>query len=783
MCGLTREALVPCRDFEGRLAGVLRLVQADRKSDSIRILAPEEARQHGEEGIQLLEGRSYDFELLNARGKLRVQANRVVKPSSIRPTIGRIDTGVETGLLHLVLEDDQTNVPVARGAVEVLSAKINYRQDYRGMLSFIADECCELLFDIRASARMRLAPKFKPGSHNLQRQLEFLAAELTSRSFVAALQRVTAMPHQKLQAQWEEQGISRLRRGGRDLARQIGSATARIPVPAHSAAAQTMRALGIATPSLPRVVLVRRQVESLDTPENRFVKYVLTHFRDFLKRIESILKGSVAQDRQRLIRTVHHLQERLNAALSADLFKGVSAPNILPLGSPVLQRKGGYREILLAWLKFDLASELVWKGGEDVYGAGKRDMAALYEYWLFFQLLRLFRDKFELASPPARTLFEHTDSGLNLRLKVNEPLGIEGRCLRDARRLNVRFHYNLTHERSDSRNEPGSWTRRMRPDFTLSFWPDGYDLEEAESQELAVHIHFDAKYRVENITELFGDGDEDLSNEKAEQKRGNYKRVDLLKMHSYRDAIRRSEGAYILYPGGTNGPTRFQGFHEILPGLGAFALKPGASGEAVGLQHLSCFIDEVIGHVCNRATAREQNSYHRFHVYRADEAGGGANIESPLPERDAVENERAVPPAEHSVLVGWCDSELQLDWIRRTGLYNFRAGLRRGSIRLEPAIADARHLLLHGKGNKAWPGLWRIKKRGPRIFTADELLRNDYPSTPDPDVIYAVFDVEPDSFYTGWRWDFAKLPGKKPGFASAEPFAVSLVDVLAVHRS
>lgn len=780
--GLSREARVPCRDLDGQIVGVLRLVQADKKSDSIVILTPEEARQHGEESIQLFEGRSYDFELEDARGNFRVQANRAVKPSTIRPTIGRIDTGVETGLLQLVLENAQGNVPVAHGAVEVLSTKINYRQDYRGMLSFIADECSELLFDIRASSRMRLAPKFKPGLHNLQRQLEFLAAELTSRSFTAALQRVTALPHQKLQAQWEENEISRLRRGGRDLARQIGSAKVRISIPPHSATAQTMRALGIATPSLPRVVSIRKQVDSLDTPENRFVKYVLTHFRDFLKRIESILKTSITEDRQRLVRTVRFLQEQLNATLSADVFKGVSAPNMLPLGSPVLQRKGGYREILVAWLKFDLASELVWKGGEDVYGAGKRDMAALYEYWLFFQMLRLFRDKFELASPPARTLFEHTDGGLNLRLKVNEPLGIEGRCFRHSRRLNVRFHYNLTHELSNSRNEPGSWSRRMRPDFTLSLWPDGYAIEEAESQELAVHIHFDAKYRVENIAELFGDGDEDLNEEKTQQKRGNYKRADLLKMHAYRDAIRRSEGAYILYPGGLNMPTRFQGFHEILPGLGAFALKPGASGEAVGLQHLSRFVDEVIGHVCNRATAREQSSFHRFQVYRADEAGGGMRIESPLPERDAVDNERPIPPAEHSVLVGWCDNEQQLDWIQRTGLYNFRAGIRRGSIRLEPAIADARHLLLHGRDNKAWPGLWRIKKRGPRIFTAEELLRNGYPSSPDPEVIYAVFDVESDSFYNGWKWDYAKLPGKKSGFASAEPFAASLATVLSIHR-
>ena len=127
MSDLTREAMVRCLDIEGRLAGVVRLVQADRKSDSIRILTREEARQHGEESIQLLEAHSYDFELLNPRANVRVQSSRIVKPSSIRPTIGRIDTGVETGMLQLVLEDAQSNHAVARGSVEVLSSKIDYQ--------------------------------------------------------------------------------------------------------------------------------------------------------------------------------------------------------------------------------------------------------------------------------------------------------------------------------------------------------------------------------------------------------------------------------------------------------------------------------------------------------------------------------------------------------------------------------------------------------------------------------------------------------------------------------
>ena len=119
----------------------------------------------------------------------------------------------------------------------------------------------------------------------------------------------------------------------------------------------------------------------------------------------------------------------------------------------------------------------------------------------------------------------------------------------------------------------------------------------AEAQELAVHVHFDAKYRVQNIAELFGPIDDDLEETRSEERRGTYRRADLLKMHAYRDAIRRSEGAYVIYPGATSTPTAFKGFHEILPGLGAFALKPGGDGQPAGIQHLSRFLDEVIAHL------------------------------------------------------------------------------------------------------------------------------------------------------------------------------------------
>lgn len=778
---MIREAAVEFLDKSSRVVGLLRIVQSDNGSPSLRLLTPLEARENGEERVQLIEGRIYDFELLRAAPNLRVRAGVVVKPNTLRPEIGRIETGLETGLIELIVEISATGQVAGRGAIEVTSSKISYREDYRGMLGFIANECSQLLFDLRASGRMRIAAGNKSEISNLQRQFEFLSTELNSARFRAALGRIMAMPHQRLHPVTSCVEIGRQRRTGKDFARQVGMAGSRRAVPTENPVARLMGTLGISTPSLPARIVQRQQIESVDTPENRFVKHVLITFVDFLTRLEAILRERATSAHARLLQQVQQQRQILDEPLRHEFFKSVSQPQLLPLGSPVLQRKAGYREILEAWLRFELSSQLIWRGGDDVYSAGKRDIASLYEYWLFFQLLRLFRDKFEARKSGISSLFEQSEGGLNLRLKTGDALGIDGFCVRKTRRLCARLNYNLTQGVSSLREDAGSWTRRMRPDYTVTFWPDGFTLDEAEAQELAVHIHFDAKYRVENITELFGGADEDLTNEKRQQKRGNYKRADLLKMHAYRDAIRRSEGAYILYPGENDDPTRFQGFHEILPGLGAFAIKPGPEGEGVGLQQLSRFLDEVIDHVCDRTTAREQHSFHRFDIYRAANKVPATNS-GMLPEKED-EGTRALPPSEHPVLVGWCDGPEHLEWYRKTGLYNLRAGTRRGSVRLDPVMAAARHLLLHTKGGDALPGLWKIKVRGPRIFTANELRQKGYPTTPDSDVIYAVFDVEPDFFYHDWKWDYSRLSGRKTSRASAEPFTVSLANVLSINQS
>src|SRR5690606_16396427 len=196
--------------------------------------------------------------------------------------------------------------------------------------------------------------------------------------------------------------------------------------------------------------------------------------------------------------------------LHHSIFKEISRPTTLKLNSPVLQRKEGYREVLRVWLMFDLAAKLIWTGGDDIYAGGKKDIATLYEYWLFFKLLELFQQIFNINPKDISELIKETSDGLNLQIKQGKYTALKGVYDSGFRKLNVRFNYNRSFSGKNTYPASGSWTTTLRPDYTLSFWPHGIKEKVAEKQELVVHIHFDAKYKVANMAGLLEKEIEDL---------------------------------------------------------------------------------------------------------------------------------------------------------------------------------------------------------------------------------------------------------------------------------
>jgi hypothetical protein len=63
---------------------------------------------------------------------------------------------------------------------------------------------------------------------------------------------------------------------------------------------------------------------------------------------------------------------------------------------------------------------------------------------------------------------------------------------------------------------------------------------------------------------------------------------------------------------------------------------------------------------------------------------------------------RALPPAEHHVVVAWYDSPEQLAWTLKHGIANVRLGKRDGTWHIPPEMSSAVHVLLRTHDYKLW---------------------------------------------------------------------------------
>jgi predicted component of viral defense system (DUF524 family) len=604
--------------------------------------------------------------------------------------------------MPIVLERTDGSI-VGSAAVEVRSAKLEYRSHYREMLEYISEQATALLMELRAPAMLQLIPEPGRTSQTVAQQFAFLRGTLGRRDFQDALQRILAMPHTIYVQDEHERDI---RRGFKPTAKAVRQLASRQP----RFALHVEHPLAKRVSTLPREIVASHQRETIDTSENRFVKYALSQFAALLTAMERRVAKSRLRGDERLRREIGHLKANLNEVLSHELFAKVGQPTYLPLGSSVLQGRGGYREILRAWLMFSVAARITWEGGDDVYASGKRDVATLYEYWLFFKLLDLFSRKFQFTRRALSELVEKTADTFGLKLKSGRHLPLDGEFYGHGRKLRIRFSYNRTFVRHSTGAETsypntGSWTQRMRPDYTLSIWPGEFKDTEAEENELMVHLHFDAKYRVETIADFFGeDTDEELAEaQKAHRNGRTAKREDLLKMHAYRDAIRRTAGAYVLYPG--TEVRRWREYHELLPNLGAFTVRPDSMDDGIG--SLSEFIDDVILHLCDRASLRERQSYH---VAALQSEMPSAPVYVDLSEHSSGKK-REGPLGEQSVLALWggngglpiCDARV------------FQRLVDGGM--LDPKLIQVAYVLTYLEGPTAFPGLRRVIA-GPDLLSA-----------------------------------------------------------------
>ncbi len=739
----------------------------------------EEAPIIGQEKWHLLEGCSYTYEFSSSDGQYQFeQEDEIIRfhHSDRHPCEGFINTGIYVGHLSLNIVNIATRERCGKIGFEIRSVKTDYEHDYRQMLEDIADYYTDLVLQQSAPVTQSLEIDENTSSESLYQRFAFIKSIIESDGFAEAIHKIVSNPVKKWTDARCSKDITAVKRLSRKDINQFASSSDRIPLPSGFQIAEGLN-------SIPRTIDIEYKKDTVDVPENQFIKFALNAFSAFCTDLMRHRNAG-----SRLKAEAAGTLEILSGYLETQFFRGISMPSVFNMNSPVLQRKEGYREIFQVWLLFDLAAKLNWTGGENVYEAGKKNIATLYEYWLFFKLVELISGFFNIDPVDKAALLTRTNDTIDLDIKQGRMKVIHGFQMTSCRKLNVAFYYNRTFKKPSKEEntvgKSGSWTMSMRPDYTLSIWPGNIKEDEAEEQDLITHIHFDAKYRLDRI--LLEDKDassEYLDEEKKDQEKGIYKRADLLKMHAYKDAIRRTSGAYVIYPGTEN--RQIQGYHEIIPGLGAFRIRPGHWTE--DSKELHRFLTDIREHFMNRCSAREKMAFHEYDIYYPKTSKTDKEPTEPpvlkavLPE--TIDGNRGVFPDETTIIVGYYKNDAHLQWILNNLKYNVRTGGKRGIVDINRNLIEARYILLyHGKHQQ----LFKVnEKDSPQIYTRSQLIEEGYPANKQEQAhtqehqTYMVFSLSPDieEELKEYRWNISDLLPEH--HLNGKPVTMKLIDLIA----
>ena len=188
------------------------------------------------------------------------------------------------------------------------------------------------------------------------------------------------------------------------------------------------------------------------------------------------------------------------------------------------------------------------------------------------------------------------------------------------------------------------------------------------------------------------------------------------------------------YPGSNE--AMYREYHELLPGLGAFALRPTDNGEAAGKLPLKRFIEEVLDHTASQITQHERGRYWIKEVYDEQDY-----FSSKPPAASFLSQ----PPADTQVLLGFVKNIDQWKWIKSNERYNLRGGKRQGSVGLGSKELACDLIILSCPANN----LTRLARVVglPELHSEKQMEESGYPQ---PNGIYYCYCLE---FLNNEYWD------------------------------
>lgn len=650
------------------------------------------ARSRSAPSVRAVEGARYRYEVHAAESVLSCGPDELLSPDDASLRTGRLDTGILVGEVELEVELASSGRVICR--IDIAPTKIGDAASFQSMLSDLAALSVEALHQGFSAVEGRLGQGPGSSPRLLYQRFAVLHSLLSSGELHWALAHVVNDPQRGWVRELEQRPAGTPVPGSPRLARSLSRPGHRVPADGP-------------LPDLPVRLAVERTVDTLDTPANRYIRFVLEQWRALTLDAAAATATLAGAPRRRGLRQTTEALEKIDPVLAHPMFKQVGRLTAVPQANTVLLAREGYRQVTAAAALVE--STLGLELEIEPFLVSRRSIAVLYEQWTFVKLAHAVSRA--CGSTQLPDLFEAGANGMSLVLRTGREQRLNFAPRIGGVPLEVTLTYNQTF---GAGSRSGSWTRAMRPDATLAVRVLG-------SAQLH-YLHFDAKYRLD-LTQALAD----LPDE-GDSAVGGSKREDLLKMHAYRDAIRGSAGAYVLFPGG-GAITEFAWSpEEVLPGLGAVPLRPDHADRDTG--RLEGLVRKLLANVASDATRYRRAAFWHSTAY------GGPGDARPAAPHGLLQK----PPADMLVLLGYVRSLAQWDWVLSKGRYNLRSGSRRGSVDDGHVLLDAPLVLLHGHGSSLVAPVLARRTSPWRAVDRRQMDQDGYPDAGGD--AYLVADIE-----------------------------------------
>lgn len=317
---------------------------------------------------------------------------------------------------------------------------------------------------------------------------------------------------------------------------------------------------------LPLEITQFNQKNNINTLENQFFKFFLELLDGLISKLLKTKKEGYPRDE------LLKYSNSVNYFLSYDYFKDISPMKYNPLNSQVLQKKEGYRQILQYYLMLELGFKISWDDLTENFKSYQKKLNKLYEYWCYFVLVKILSEIGNI-NIPYEWFIDKEEKKWEINISKKESSIYPIKYNINGKEIKVKLMYDKVF--NSNNNDFYSYSTTYRPDYTISL----------EFNNQTKYILFDAKYKA-NVKEFLND-----ENSKITKK--SFKHQDIDKMHTYKDAIPLSIGAYILYPGIKKQKIYSESIEkEYYYGVGAFSLNPGDNLEEY--KKLYNFIKNII---------------------------------------------------------------------------------------------------------------------------------------------------------------------------------------------